>query len=555
MSNKRESPSKSSTEGTNTKPKAKRARFASDAADVVGENNAAYAATMRSWQIEEEIAESMIPVIGRLYRRENVVLTLFNHTLSSKSPMQLIKLHHDVKDHRGRPVKITDTWQIIQSLQHRRLNPMRIDIGQLALLVEKSRKSGRFLSVGDEVNKWIDHSESRAIRANPMEKARHIILYGFGRIGRLLARILIEKTGTGSKIVLKAIVVRKKNIPDLAKRASLLMRDSVHSDFAGRVEIDEERNVIIANGNTIHLIYAKSPDTVDYSQYGIENAVVLDNTGIWRDEKGLSLHLKSKGVSQVVLTAPGKGIPNIVMGVNSAEYFPLSDADSKRVFSAASCSTNAVAPVLKLLDEKFGVVSGHIETVHAFTNDQNLIDNFHKKERRGRSAVLNMVLTSTGAADAVVKCLPQLEGKLTASAIRVPTPNVSMAILVMNLNHSTSKDELNRHLQERAVRGPLMHQINYSSSVEAVSSDFVGSTAASIIDGPNTKVTPDGKRANIYVWYDNEYGYSCQVIRLVQALCRIEHPRCPPPVVNAVDSEAEEEDEDEEAVDANTSAN
>eukprot|EP00946_MAST-07B_sp_MAST-7B-sp1_P004269 g4269.t1 len=540
---KRVSPTKS---GASSAPAPKRARFASDAADVVGEGNAKAAATMRSWQIEEEIAESMIPVIGRLYRRENVVLTLFNNTLSSKSPLELIKLHHDVTDHRGRSIKITDTWQIVQSLEHRRLNPMRIDIGQLARLVEKKRRKGTLLSVSDEVSKWIEHTESRAVRPNPMEKARHIVLYGFGRIGRLLARLLIEKTGTGSKIVLKAIVVRKKKIPDLAKRASLLVRDSVHSDFAGRIEIDEERNVIIANGNTIHLVYSNSPDTVDYPSYGIENAVVIDNTGIWRDNDGLSLHLKSKGVSQVVLTAPGKGIPNIVMGVNSEDHFPVSDPKKDRIFSAASCSTNAVAPVLKLLNEGFGVQSGHIETVHAFTNDQNLIDNFHKKERRGRSAVLNMVLTSTGAAKAVVKCLPQLSGKLTASAIRVPTPNVSMAILVMNLEKATSTAELNGYLQERAARGPLMHQIDFSSSVEAVSSDFVGSRAASIIDGPNTNVTADGKRANVYVWYDNEFGYSCQVIRLVQKLCRIEHPRCPPPMVAVVDSEAEADDVEEE---------
>lgn len=542
MSKKRTSPSKP----TSSASAPKRARFASDAADVVGEGNAMAAATMRSWQIEEEIAESMIPVIGRLYRRENVVLSLFNNTLSSKSPLELIKMHHDVTDHRGRTMKITDTWQIVESLQHRRLNPMRIDIGQLALLVEKARRKGKLMSVSDEVSKWIEHSESRAVRANPMEKARHVVLYGFGRIGRLLARLLIEKTGTGSKIVLKAIVVRKKNIPDLAKRASLLVRDSVHSDFAGRIEVDEKRNVIIANGNTIHLIYSKSPDTVDYPSYGIENAVVLDNTGIWRDQAGLSLHLKSKGVSQVVLTAPGKGIPNIVMGVNSADHFPVNDPEKNRIFSAASCSTNAVAPVLKLLDEGFGVQSGHIETVHAFTNDQNLIDNFHKKERRGRSAVLNMVLTSTGAGKAVVKCLPQLAGKLTASAIRVPTPNVSMAILVMNLEKATTTAELNRYLQERAVRGPLMHQIEFSSSVEAVSSDFVGCRAASIIDGPNTNVAAGGKRANVYVWYDNEFGYSCQVVRLVQKLCRIEHPRCPPPVVAVVDSEAEGDDDEDD---------
>jgi len=503
---------------------------------------------MNTWQVEEEIAETMIPVIGRMYRRENVVLTLFNHSLASLSPMDIIKLHATTRDHRNRPVKITDTWPIIEALQHRRLSPMRVDIGQLSLLVAKARKSGRLLSISDEVGKYVTASEEKAVRTNPMESARDVVLYGFGRIGRLLARLLIEKTGTGSKLRLRAIVVRKSSIPDLAKRANLLMTDSVHSTFNGRVEIDLERNVIIANGNTIHLIYSKGPDQVDYTKYGINNAVVVDNTGIWRDDDkdtGLGLHLKSKGVAEVVLTAPGKGnVPNIVMGVNSNDHFgddvPPSDV---HIYSAASCSTNAVVPVLKLVDEKWGIENGHIETIHSFTNDQNLIDNFHKKARRGRSAVLNMVLTETGAAKASVKVLPNLKGKLTAGAVRVPTPNVSMAILVLNLKSPTTKSELNAYIQERATRGPLMHQVDFSHSTEAVSSDFVGCRAASIVDGPNTVVS--GSRVNLYVWYDNEFGYSCQVVRLLQALCKIAHPRCPLPLMEHVQSEAEDDDEED----------
>ena len=498
--------------------------------------------------MEEEIAESMIPVIGRMYRRENVVLSLFNHSLANLSPMNLIKLHSEVRDHRNRAIKITDTWPIIEALQHRRLSPMRVDIGQLSLLVAKARKKGKLLSISDEVGKYIAQSEQTAVRTNPMESARDVVLYGFGRIGRLLARLLIEKTGTGSKLRLRAIVVRKSSVPDLAKRANLLMIDSVHKTFNGRVEIDVERNVIIANGNTIHLIYSKGPDQVDYTKYGISNAVVVDNTGIWRDDDkdtGLGLHLKSKGVAEVVLTAPGKGrVPNIVMGVNSDEYFgDEAEPSDLHIYSAASCSTNAVVPVLKLVDEKFGIENGHIETIHSFTNDQNLIDNFHKKARRGRSAVLNMVLTETGAAKASVKVLPNLKGKLTAGAVRVPTPNVSMAILVLNLKSSTSKEELNAYIQERALRGPLMHQVDYSHSTEAVSSDFVGCRAASIVDGPNTVVS--GSRVNLYVWYDNEFGYSCQVVRLLQSLCKIKHPRCPPPLLENVQSEAEDNDEDD----------
>jgi glyceraldehyde 3-phosphate dehydrogenase len=540
--------SKKRTSSSSNSSSAKKARFGADTKSDSVDPASLALDTMNTWQVEEEIAEAMIPVVGRMYRRENVVLTLFNLSLASLSPMDIIKLHATTRDHRNRPVKITDTWPIIEALQHRRLSPMRVDIGQLSLLVAKARKAGRLLSISDEVGKYVTASEEKAVRTNPMDSARDVVLYGFGRIGRLLARLLIEKTGTGSKLRLRAIVVRKSSIPDLAKRANLLMTDSVHSTFNGRVEIDLERNVIIANGNTIHLIYSKGPDQVDYTKYGINNAVVVDNTGIWRDDDkdtGLGLHLKSKGVAEVVLTAPGKGnVPNIVMGVNSNDYFgddvPPSDV---HIYSAASCSTNAVVPVLKLVDEKWGIENGHIETIHSFTNDQNLIDNFHKKARRGRSAVLNMVLTETGAAKASVKVLPNLKGKLTAGAVRVPTPNVSMAILVLNLKSSTTKSELNAYIQERATRGPLMHQVDYSHSTEAVSSDFVGCRAASIVDGPNTVVS--GSRVNLYVWYDNEFGYSCQVVRLLQALCKIAHPRCPLPLMEHVQSEAEDDDEED----------
>jgi glyceraldehyde 3-phosphate dehydrogenase len=433
---------RTSSASSSSSGQSKRARFGSDAKKNDGatvDPRQLALDTMKTWQVEEELAEAMIPVIGRLYRRENVVLTLFNHSLASLSPMDIIKLHSEVRDHRNRLVRITETWPIIEALQHRRLSPMRIDIGQLSLLVAKARRKGHLLSISDEVGKFIASSEQLAVRTNPMDSARDIVLYGFGRIGRLLARLLIEKTGTGSKLRLRAIVVRKSKVPDLAKRANLLMLDSVHSSFNGRVEVDMERNVIIANGNTIHLLYSNGPDQVDYTKYGINNAVVVDNTGIWRDddsENGLGLHLKSKGVAEVVLTAPGKGnVPNIVMGVNSSDFFgDGAEPNDLRIYSAASCSTNAVVPVLKLVDEKFGIESGHIETIHSFTNDQNLIDNFHKKARRGRSAVLNMVLTETGAAKASVKVLPHLKGKLTAAAVRVPTPNVSMAILLRRRN-------------------------------------------------------------------------------------------------------------------------
>jgi len=224
----------------------------------------------------------------------------------------------------------------------------------------------------------------------------------------------------------------------------------------------------------------------------------------------------------VLLTAPGKGdLKNIVHGVNHEE---ITDADA--IISAASCTTNAITPVLAAIDEKYGVQNGHVETVHSYTNDQNLIDNFHSGDRRGRAAALNMVLTETGAAKAVAKALPQLKGKLTGNAIRVPTPNVSMAILKLNLNSPVEKDELNDYLRHIAVHSRLQKQIDYSNSPEAVSSDFVGSRAAGIVDGLATIATGNNSCV-VYVWYDNEYGYSCQVIRCLRQMTKATLPAYP----------------------------
>jgi len=311
-------------------------------------------------------------------------------------------------------------------------------------------------------------------------------------------------------------VVRKGKAPnDLVKRVSLLRRDSVHGAFDGTIRVDEERQSFIANGNEIKVIYADSPDNIDYTEYGISNAIIIDNTGAWRDEAGLSQHLKSKGASKVILTAPGKGsLKNIVAGINSDQIEP-----TDTIISAASCTTNAIAPPLKAMDDKFGIVAGHVETVHAYTNDQNLTDNYHKASRRGRSAPLNMVITETGAATAVGKVLPQLVGKLTGNAIRVPTPNVCMAILNLTLGRESSKEEVNEFMRNQALHSSLRRQIDYTASPEIVSTDFVGSRHACIFDAQATIV--NGKQAVLYLWYDNEFGYSCQVHRILERMAGI----------------------------------
>ena len=337
-----------------------------------------------------------------------------------------------------------------------------------------------------------------------------------------MARILIDKTDGGECLRLRAIVVRKgKAANDLVKRASLLRRDSVHGSFDGTIRVDEERQSFVANGNEIKVIYADSPDSIDYNDYGIDNAIVIDNTGVWRDEDGLALHLKSKGVSKVILTAPGKGdMKNVVAGINNDIIEP-----GDRIISAASCTTNAIVPPLKALDDEYGILSGHVETVHAYTNDQNLIDNYHKADRRGRSAPLNMVLTETGAAKAVAKVLPQLAGKLTGNAIRVPTPNVSMAILNLNLGQETTKEALNEYMRNMALHSTMRKQIDYSNSPEVVSSDFVGSRTACVYDAQATIV--NGSQAVVYLWYDNEFGYSCQVHRILEQMAGIQYATYP----------------------------
>merc|ERR1711998_308029 len=288
--------------------------------------------------------------------------------------------------------------------------------------------------------------------------------------------------------------------------------------YTGKIEMDEASNSLIMNGQSVKLIYAQQPEDVDYTEYGIKDAMVIDNTGVWRDAEGLGKHLKSKGAAQVMLTAPAKGAKNIVAGINSN----VIEADDK-ILSAASCTTNAVVPTLAVLHEKFGIVSGHIETVHSFTNDQNLIDNYHKADRRGRAGPLNMVISETGAGKAVAVALPNLEGKLTSNAIRVPTPDVSMAVLVLQLAKETTAEGLNAAFKA-AAEGPLKDTLGFSESREAVSQDFIGSKNAGVIDAPATMCK--GSACTVYIWYDNENGYSNQVVRVMETLNSLTKVAC-----------------------------
>ncbi len=469
----------------------------------------------KDWKEREALAEGMIPMVGRLSREKSVKCYIYGKPLVNRSVYDLMKDHRYVRQVEGNELSEFETFPIISHLSQMDLGPAHIDVGRLAVSYY-DQGAGDNLSVNDYVDQEL--ASLVGARNKPVDKPRDVVLYGFGRIGRLMARILIDKTDGGDCLRLRAIVVRKGKAPnDLVKRASLLRRDSVHGAFEGTIRVDEERQSFVANGNEVKVIYADSPDTIDYTEYGINDAIIIDNTGVWRDAEGLSLHLKSKGASRVILTAPGKGdLKNVVAGINNDI---ITDEDA--IISAASCTTNAIAPPLKAMDDGFGIEAGHVETVHAYTNDQNLIDNYHKASRRGRSAPLNMVITETGAATAVGKVLPQLQGKLTGNAIRVPTPNVSMAILNLTLRQETTRDEVNEFMRNKALHSTLHRQIDYSASPEIVSSDFVGSRHACVFDAQATIV--NGKQAVLYLWYDNEFGYSCQVYRILEQMAGINY--------------------------------
>jgi len=432
-----------------------------------------------------------------------------------------MKAHRFVRQVERNEMSEFESHPVLMALAKLDLWHVQIDLGKLTVrfMEHLQDKNDAALGVDEFVQGELAYLDG--INEKPIKKCQHVVLYGFGRIGRLMARLLIERTSTAEIMQLKAIVVRPGDEGDLQKRASLFMHDSVHGAFQGTVRVDEKSNSLIANGNEIKVIYANSPEEIDYSQYGIEDALIIDNTGMWRDREGLSRHLKSEGAAKVLLTAPGKGdIKNIVYGINDDEISP-----DDTIITAASCTTNAIAPVLKVVNDKFGIVQGHVETVHAYTNDQNLIDNFHKGSRRGRSAVLNMVLTETGAAKAVVKAVPELEGKLTGNAIRVPIPNVSMAIMNLTLEKRTTRDELNEFLRDIALHSKLQNQISYTESPDAVSSDFVGSREAGIVDSNATIVNDN--HVVLYLWYDNEFGYCCQVGRMVYKMAGIIYQQYP----------------------------
>jgi glyceraldehyde 3-phosphate dehydrogenase len=474
-------------------------------------NQLGYEQALKNHIEQEREAVKLQSKVGELLYEKGIELVLFRNHLIDITISEILNLHDYAAKVVNKPIDIFTTSEIASEIAKMDLAPAKLDIGKLA---NEYENEGSHISKAEFLQQKLKNFQFESSRElNP----RDVILYGFGRIGRLAARELIRQAGKGQQLRLRAIVTRGASEKEIIKRASLLSNDSVHGAFKGSVNVDFENKCLIINGQVVHMIEASAPELIDYTHYGIENALVIDNTGVFTDKASLSRHLQSKGVSRVLLTAPGKEIPNIVFGINQGTI----DLENEKIYSAASCTTNAISPILKVVNDTFGVVKGHIETVHAYTNDQNLLDNMHKKVRRGRSAAINMVITSTGAGNAVTKVIPSLQDKLTANAVRVPTPNGSLAILSLEIEKETDLDKINETIKNAALNGDLVNQIFYSFDPEMVSSDIIGNTCCSVFDSNATIVSKNGKNIVLYTWYDNEFGYTKQVIRLAKYVSKV----------------------------------
>ena len=303
------------------------------------------------WNSRILLAQQILPLISRLHREHNVVTSVFGRLLINVTDIDIIKSHRYARLVTDRELPLDSTLPILQELVDMNLGTASIDLGRLATGFDSEKEQDASL----DLRAYLERELAEVTGTRTDKPSTDVVLYGFGRIGRLLARILVAREAAFGGSRLRAIVVRKNGEEDLEKRASLLRRDSVHGAFDGTITVDHEQNIIWANGTPIQVIYSSDPSTVDYSSYGISEAVLVDNTGRWRDREGLSKHLANDGIAKVLLTAPGKGdVRNIVYGINHED---ITEDDSDRVLSAASCTTNAITPVLKVINDRFGTVS------------------------------------------------------------------------------------------------------------------------------------------------------------------------------------------------------
>lgn len=469
-----------------------------------------YEAGLKDYVDREKAAVDLMNSVGQLMYAKGVELVFFRNHLLDISGSQVLNLFNYSKNVVQKPIDVFQAAEVARAMMEMDLAPSKIDIGKLTWEFKQSGSKDVKAFVGTTLKNFIGQDKHTF---NPQD----VVLYGFGRIGRIAARELVKQAGKGQQLRLRAIVLRTVNDEEVVKRAALLRNDSVHGAFKGSVIEDLPNKAIWINGQMVKLIAANNPEDIDYTAFGISNALIIDNTGVFTKRPDLGRHLKAKGVSKVLLTAPGKEMPNVVYGINHKDL----DIENEQLFSAASCTTNAICPILKVIEDNLGVERGHIETVHAYTNDQNLLDNYHNKPRRGRSAAINMVITSTGAGSAVTKAIPSLKDKLTANAVRVPTPNGSLAIMSLSVKKAATRDEVNELIRNAALNGDLVNQIHYQIDPELVSSDIVGDTCCSVFDSNATIASGDGKNIVLYAWYDNEFGYTKQVIRLAKHVTKV----------------------------------
>lgn len=324
--------------------------------------------------------------------------------------------------------------------------------------------------------------------------ALKLAINGFGRIGRVVFREAMKHG--------EVEVVAINDLTDAAQLAHLLKYDSVHGIYDG--EVYAEGDSIVVNGKKIKVSAEKDPSKLPWGELGVD--VVLECTGRFRTKEEVGMHIQA-GAKKAILSAPGKDMPTFVMGVNQEEYNPETD----HVFSNASCTTNCLSPVAKVLDEKFGIVRGMMTTIHSYTNDQRILDLPHADARRARAGALSMIPTTTGAAVAVAKVLPQLKGKLDGFSMRVPTPNVSCVDLVVELKEDVTKESVNAALKE-ASENELKGILGYSE-LPLVSIDYNGNNHSSTVDALSTMVM-ENRMVKVLAWYDNEVGYSTRLLDL-----------------------------------------
>ena len=331
-----------------------------------------------------------------------------------------------------------------------------------------------------------------------------VAINGFGRIGRNFLRCWAGREN--SQLDLVGI----NDTSDPKTNAHLLKYDSMLGIFDGDVDADE--NSLIVNGKTIKCVSDRNPLNLPWADWGID--LIIESTGVFVTEEGASKHLKA-GAKKVLITAPGKGgnIGTYVVGVNEKDY----EHDKHNVVSNASCTTNCLAPFAKVLNDTFGIVKGTMTTTHSYTGDQRLLDASHRDLRRARAAAINIVPTSTGAAKAVALVVPELKGKLNGIAMRVPTPNVSVVDLVVQVEQGTIKEQVNDALKA-AAEGPLKGILRYND-LPLVSSDYRGTNCSSIVDGSLTMVM-GGDMVKVVAWYDNEWGYSQRVVDLAELVAQ-----------------------------------